>query len=274
MRSTGFRVLLILALAAAFIVVIDLPGPPGSLGSRWSGGVAVVLALAASGLFAYVRNERSNPSNRSTERAIERLNSMLAFGLAFAVAAFSVIIALAVPITALIIMGAAAIWVLAWWPRRLRRLSTTTGVVIKRDPDVVFGFLSDFRTQVKYSPGVTSVEKVTDGPIGVGTQFRTRARVRNAVYEGVEQMSDYEPNTRYASSLVSSTHPNAGIATFEPIPGGTRVTFRFESELSHASALVGAGLTRWFLRRRLIERRGVMWARAKQILESETQPTT
>jgi len=239
-----------------------------------SGGVAVVLGLAAASLFATVQSAGARPSNRIDERSTERNHSLLAIGIACAIAGFSVIIALAAPVPALIILGAATAWVLAWWPRRMRRLSTTTGVVIERDPEVVFGFLSDFRSQLKYVPFVTSVDKLTDGAIGVGTQFRTRTKLPKGVYEGVEQITDYQPTYRYASSTVSSTHPNSGTATFEPAPGRTRVTFRFESELSYASALLGMGPLRWLLQRRMVDRRMKLWARVKQVLESETQLTS
>ena len=274
MRFTGGGLLLILALAGVLIVIVDLPGPPGNAGSRVSGGVAVVLGLVGASLFATVQSAGAKPTNRIDERSTERNHALLAIGIACAIAGFSVIIALAVPVTALIILAVAAAWVLVWWPRQMRRLSTTTGVVIERDPEVVFAFLSDFRTQLTYVPFVGSVEKLTDGPIGLGTQFRTRTRLPKGVYEGVEQITDYQPTTRYASTLISSRHPNSGTATFEPAPGGTRVTFHFESELSHSSALLGMGPMRWLLQRRMVDRRMKVWARVKQILESETQPTT
>jgi len=273
-RYAGPGLLLILLLAAVLIALFDLSGRPSNTASRVSGGVAVVLGLAGASLFATVQSAGTKPSNRIDERSTERNHSLLAIGIACAIAGFSVIIALAVPVTALIILAAAAAWVLAWWPRQMRRLSTTTGVLIERDTALVFGFLSDFRTQLTYVPFVASVEKLTDGPIGLGTQFRTRTKLPKGVYEGVEQITDYQPTTRYASTLVSSRHPNAGTAAFEPAPGGTRVTFHFESELSHASALLGMGPMRWLLQRRMVDRRMKVWARVKQILESETQPTT
>lgn len=275
-RYAGLGLLVILLLSAVFIAGVDLPRlpAPGSVGSRITGGAALLLAVAASSLFGFVRSRGAKPTNRIDEQATERRNFMLAVGIACAIAAFAVISALAVPVTSLIILGVAAAWVLIWWPRSMRRLSTTTGVVIQRDPAIVFGFLGDFRSQLKYVPGVTSVEMLTDGPIGVGSQFRTQAWLRKGVYEVVEQITDYEPNTRYASTIVSSMRPNSGTVTFEPLPGGTRVSFRFESELSYSGAVLGMGLVRRILQRRLIAPRMMVWARVKKLLESETQPTT
>lgn len=274
MRYSGVGLLLILLVAAVLVALFDLSGHPSGAATRVSGGVALVLGLAAASLFATVQSAGAKPSNRIDERSTERNHSLLAYGIACAIAGFSVIIALAVPITALIILGAAAAWVLIWWPRRMRRLSTTTSVVIGRDPETVFRFLSDFRTQLQYVPFVGSVEKLTDGPIRVGTQFSTRTRLAKGTYEGVEQITDYQPTTKYASSLVTSTHPNSGTATFKPVTGGTQVTFRFESELTHSSALLGMGAMRWLLQRRMVDRRMKVWGRVKQLLESETQPTT
>jgi len=44
-------------------------------------------------------------------------------------------------------------------------------VQINRTPEDVFGYLVDLRNELQWNPGVQSMEKITDGPIGVGTKF-------------------------------------------------------------------------------------------------------
>jgi len=47
-------------------------------------------------------------------------------------------------------------------------------VDIDRAPETVFDYLVDMRNELKYNPDVESMEKITEGPIGVGTKFRAK----------------------------------------------------------------------------------------------------
>lgn len=44
-------------------------------------------------------------------------------------------------------------------------------VYIHRPPEDVFDYLVDLRNELEWNPGIESMEKLTDGPIGVGTRF-------------------------------------------------------------------------------------------------------
>jgi hypothetical protein len=172
------------------------------------------------------------------------------------------------------LLGVAAVWVLVWLPERLRRVSATTTMVFARDRATVFAFLSDFRSQTKYMPNVELVEKLTDGPIGIGTRFLTRVHVGNSFYEGIDRITDYQQDTRYASSVESPLRHPLGVATFESVTEGTLGTFRFTSTLSYNSAVLGSGLRRWGIGQRLVAQRRAAWTRVKEILESEDSATT
>ena len=41
-------------------------------------------------------------------------------------------------------------------------------VVIRCTPEQAFDYLSDLRNELDWNPTVQSVEKLTDGPVGVG----------------------------------------------------------------------------------------------------------
>lgn len=47
---------------------------------------------------------------------------------------------------------------------------------IERPVEEVFDFVADPRNEPIYNPRMLQSEKITDGPIGVGTRFRARAR--------------------------------------------------------------------------------------------------
>jgi hypothetical protein len=52
------------------------------------------------------------------------------------------------------------------------RLGYAVTTRIDRPVPEVFDFLSDIRNELAWNPDAKSVEKLTDGPIGVGTRFR------------------------------------------------------------------------------------------------------
>jgi hypothetical protein len=56
----------------------------------------------------------------------------------------------------------------------MKALAYSTEIVIGRSPEDVFDFCSDLRSELRWNPKVKYVEKLTDGPVGVGTRYRGR----------------------------------------------------------------------------------------------------
>jgi uncharacterized protein YndB with AHSA1/START domain len=56
----------------------------------------------------------------------------------------------------------------------MRALTYSTEVVIRRSPEDVFEFCGDLRSELQWNPKAKYVEKLTDGPVGVGTRYRAR----------------------------------------------------------------------------------------------------
>jgi hypothetical protein len=46
--------------------------------------------------------------------------------------------------------------------------------VIHCTPELAFDYLSDMRNELEWNPAVESVEKLTEGPIGIGTRYRAK----------------------------------------------------------------------------------------------------
>jgi len=170
-----------------------------------------------------------------------------------------------------LISGFAMLWTLAWLPRRMRSISVRTSIVIQRETPTVFAFVTDSRNDPRYVPEVEAVEKITDGPIGLGTQFRSRMRLPKGVLEGVEEITEYQPPDQMASRIVTAMRPNLGVLTFEAIPEGTRLKYRFDTEIAYGSALLNQGLMRWLIQMDLRSRRKAVWARLKKLMESDAE---
>jgi uncharacterized membrane protein len=148
-------------------------------------------------------------------------------------------------------------------------MQVETGGLIQRDPAVVFSFVADARNVPLYMPTVLSVEKLTEGPIGPGTQFRSKMQPTPATTtEAIAQIVDYEPNRRMTSRLMSGVIPNLDIVTFTPDGGSTILRSRFETEVSFNLALIGAAFRIPRVRRQVMAAQQSSWLSLKQVLEN------
>ena len=50
----------------------------------------------------------------------------------------------------------------------------TNTALIRRKPEEVFDYCVDMRNELEWNPSAQSMEKMTDGPLGVGTRFRAK----------------------------------------------------------------------------------------------------
>jgi uncharacterized membrane protein len=110
-------------------------------------------------------------------------------------------------------------------------------IVINRPLEEVFVFLSDLENNLKWRSGMIQAKKTSEGPIGVGTTYRMINNFFGRQIEGEAEVTEYEPNRKYATRNRSGL-PVETWRTFEPIPGGTRVTFMVKVEVSGFMKLV------------------------------------
>lgn len=97
-------------------------------------------------------------------------------------------------------------------------------VEIARSPDDVFDYLSDMSHEVEWNPDCVSIERLTEGAIGVGSRFR--AKWKQGPFVITECTGHERPRTW--------TYHNGGpisvalTVVLQPTPGGTRLTSRGE----------------------------------------------
>ncbi len=220
------------------------------------------------------RNPAAPPPSR--EAAGELVAMMTAYSLILLLGGICLGVAVLSPNLALALLAAIALWVVLWAPEGARRTVLTSTVVINREPAAVFDFVSDSTNAPRYQYMYDlTVEKITPGPVHVGTQFRTHVNLRagidpatrNVSSDGVEEVLEFDPDRRLVSSVISGRRPNRDVMTFEEVPGGTRLTHRFEFVHSYPHALIGVRLRHRDMNRRLKANRIATWNRAKEILE-------
>lgn len=79
-------------------------------------------------------------------------------------------------------------------------LSYVVEDVIEASPVEVFDFCSDLRNELVWNPNAEQVDKLTDGPVGLGTRFR--ARWANAG-EVIVEVFEFDRPKRWATRSVA-----------------------------------------------------------------------
>jgi len=258
--------LLILALPMAMIAMAAGLG----LQSGWA--VLSFLLLGLPGVALAIRglSQAPKPGQPVDLMRIERQARSTLLAWAFVIGALAVLAAaITSPIVAVLIIAVVAVWVLIWTPSWLRRVTVETTVLIQRDPAAVFSFVVDSRNEPLYMSTVQSVEKITDGPVGPGTQFRAHVHpTPSTSWVALGQIVDFEPNRRLTFRVVSVRDPNLDVFTFTPADGGTLLNHRFESEISFNLALIGSAFRIPRAKRQMVAARQAGWIKLKQILEN------
>jgi uncharacterized membrane protein len=139
----------------------------------------------------------------------------------------------------------------------------TGEITISRPADEVFDFVADERNEPRYNRQLVSAEKISPGPVGLGTRYRAETKMTGRTVGMTIETTGYERPRRLASSTRLSSMDIHGALTFEPVPDGTRMRWSWVVE--------PRGLLR--LMTPLIARKGrrqeqAIWASLKRYLEA------
>ncbi len=100
----------------------------------------------------------------------------------------------------------------------------TNSVLLRCSPETAFDYLSDHRGELEWNPTCEVMEKLTDGPVGLGTKYR--AKWKHSPYVEVETVAFDRPRswTVHNSGPIEITFT----CRLEPVAGGTRLHADFE----------------------------------------------
>jgi uncharacterized protein YndB with AHSA1/START domain len=108
--------------------------------------------------------------------------------------------------------------------------ATTT---INRPIEEVFAFLADGTNDKKFSPRVQEIEQTTDGPVGVGTLFKSTVKDAGMKSSREFELTEFEQPTKIRwseRSKNSITVPTGGYDLAAAGDGATQVTIFNEFE--------------------------------------------
>jgi uncharacterized protein YndB with AHSA1/START domain len=114
-------------------------------------------------------------------------------------------------------------------------------VDIRRSPEHVFDYCSDHRHEPEWNPMIRKVEKLTDGPIGVGTRYSIQFVKAPTM---VMECTEYERPAAWSLAGSSTALTARGVNRVAPTGDGAHLVMRMELEPHGALKLVGPILRR------------------------------
>jgi uncharacterized protein YndB with AHSA1/START domain len=141
-------------------------------------------------------------------------------------------------------------------------------IVIDRPVDVVFDYVADQSNEPQYNPQMVRADKITAGPVGAGTRFRSAVASRGRTAEMLIEITGYDRPHRLASTTTMRQAAISYTLTFEPAGTGTRMRWSGQVRPKGAVKLLGP-LIAWMGRHQ--EQR--IWAGLKQHLEAAPATT-
>jgi len=141
-------------------------------------------------------------------------------------------------------------------------------ILIGRPVDVVFDYVADQSNEPQYNPRMVRAEKITPGPVGKGTQFRSAVASMGRTAEMLIECTGYDRPALLASTTTMAQADFSYLLTFEPAAAGTRMRWSGQVRPKGAFRLLGPVIT-WLGMRQ--ERR--IWASLKLHLEAAPQPS-
>ncbi|TNC20483.1 SRPBCC family protein [Amycolatopsis alkalitolerans] len=115
-------------------------------------------------------------------------------------------------------------------------------IVIARPVGEVFDFVADETNEPAYNPGMVRAEKVTAGPLGVGTRFVTTMKTWGRPLRGQVEYTAFDRPARLSSVTQMANTEITGTLTFQPVPAGTRLHWSWQLRPHGAAKLLALAL--------------------------------
>ncbi|MGI8571484.1 MAG: SRPBCC family protein [Solirubrobacteraceae bacterium] len=118
----------------------------------------------------------------------------------------------------------------------------------QRGGEDAFAYLSDFSTSREWDPGVVQAQRLDDGPIDVGAEFRLVARFLGRRIPLTYRIVEYDPPHAVTFLGENATVISRDRITFETTEEGTRITYdadlQLRGRLRIADAVLGLAFDR------------------------------
>jgi Polyketide cyclase / dehydrase and lipid transport len=145
-------------------------------------------------------------------------------------------------------------------------MATIAGeILINRPVDEVFDFVADERNEPRYNPRMVTAEKLSAGPVGLGSWFRAETTTLGRRVPMTIELTGFEPTRRIDSVTRLPGMDIRGRLVFESAPGGTRMSWTWDLEPHGPLRLLGPGIEPIGRRQE-----AQIWGSLKRVLEGTT----
>lgn len=144
----------------------------------------------------------------------------------------------------------------------------TGEIVIDRPVEEVFDFVSNECNEPRYNVEMVSAEKVTEGPVGLGSRFEAVMRSGRREFPLTIEFTSFERPLRLGSHSTAPGMSTDGALTFERRGGSTVMRWGWDVNVEGAMKLLRPLVT-WMGDRQ--EKR--IWGELKRHLEAQTAET-
>ena len=107
-------------------------------------------------------------------------------------------------------------------------ISFELGTLIDRPMKDVFAFFSDLHNGPKWQSRMVAVQRTSNGPIGVGTTYRTTGELMSRRLEGKAKITDYQPDSIFG--FQTDAGPVQVRTTIGRKPAGTGTSLSLRGE--------------------------------------------
>jgi hypothetical protein len=141
-------------------------------------------------------------------------------------------------------------------------------ILIGRPVEELFDFVADQSNEPQYNPQMVRAEKITPGPVGTGTKFRSAVASMGRTAEMLIECTGYDRPRRFASITTMKQADISYTLTFEPAGTGTRMRWSGQVRPKGTFRLLGPVITWLGIRQ---EQR--IWTSLKKHVEAAQLPT-
>ena len=92
-------------------------------------------------------------------------------------------------------------------------------IIIARPVDVVFGYVADQSNEPQYNPQMVRAEKITAGPVGKGTRFRSAVASMGRAAEMLIECTGYDRPKLFATTTTMRQADISYTLRFDPAGG-------------------------------------------------------
>ncbi len=111
-------------------------------------------------------------------------------------------------------------------------------IEIERLVEDVFTYATTIQNWPQWHESIVEAEQTSEGPVGVGTSFRAKARMEGRTMDFTGKMLEYNPNKRSRKEMDYGNFVIDDTLMFDPADGGTRFTLVYDVKVRGMAKLM------------------------------------